>query len=180
MGDDSILTHLPSHGGGTVGGQTKRKNPGFGGGSGRPRAAGKPLKHLEGEAPHVCEGFPGRPGPPRPPKSKIYLLWLWPGAGLSRGPARGCAAGWPREIDFCGLNGPTPVQNPRRRGAWRWACWVFKIARFLDRKTSISGLNDLNLSKPKQTGGLETGLLGFRNSAMFWTEGGRFLCSRRP
>jgi len=44
--------HLPAHGGGTSGrGQIKRENPGFGG-SGRPRAAGKPLKKVQGFAPH--------------------------------------------------------------------------------------------------------------------------------
>ena len=47
-------------------------------GSGRPRAAGKPLKKVGRFAPHLFEGFPGPPGPPRPPKSRIFPLNLAP------------------------------------------------------------------------------------------------------
>ena len=61
----------------TRGGQIERENPGFWG-SGRPRAAGKPLKKVGGFAPHLFEGLPGRPGPPRRPKSRIFPLSLGP------------------------------------------------------------------------------------------------------
>ncbi len=37
-------------------------------GSGRSRAAGKPVKKVGGEAPYLLKGFPSPPGPPRPPK----------------------------------------------------------------------------------------------------------------
>ena len=46
------------------------------GGSGRPRAAGKPLKMVGGEAPYLFEVFPDRPGPRRPQKSRIFPLNL--------------------------------------------------------------------------------------------------------
>jgi len=71
-------THMPSHGGGSnKGAQIERENPGLSG-SGRPRAAGKPLKKVGGFAPHLFEGFPGRPGPPRPTKSRFFPLNLAP------------------------------------------------------------------------------------------------------
>ena len=67
---------MPSHGGGTnKGGQIEMENPGFSG-SVRPRAAGKPLKKVGGEAPHFFEGLPGRPGPSGPLNSNISPLHL--------------------------------------------------------------------------------------------------------
>ena len=73
------LFHLPTHGRGTDGGaQVKRQNPGFGG-SGQPRAAGKPLQKVGAETPIFFEGFPGRPGPPRPPNPRFSpLIWAPP------------------------------------------------------------------------------------------------------
>jgi len=46
------------------------QNPGFSG-SGQ---AGKPFKDVDGEAPRLFEGPPGRPGHPRPQKSRILPL----------------------------------------------------------------------------------------------------------
>ena len=40
-------------------------------GSGRPRAAQKAFKKVEGKAPYLFKGFLGRPGPPRTPKRPI-------------------------------------------------------------------------------------------------------------
>ena len=75
---EPCICHRPSHGGATNrGGQIERENLGLSG-SGRPQAAGKPLKKVGGEAPHLFEGFPGRPGPPRARKSMIFPLNLAP------------------------------------------------------------------------------------------------------
>ena len=54
--------------------QIERGNPGFSW-SGRPRAAGKPLKKVGGEAPHLFVGFPGRPADPENPG---FPLSIWP------------------------------------------------------------------------------------------------------
>ena len=67
-GRPDIFIYMPSHGGGTNrGGQIKRENPGFGG-SGRPRAAGKPLKN-----PTFLRGFPPARGHPDPQNPRFSL-----------------------------------------------------------------------------------------------------------
>jgi len=87
--------------------------------------------------------------------------------------ARRTAAAWEDDVDKT-LSG---------RSVWKWDCWVFKIGRLLDRKSSITALNLSKThskwwgaSRPTILNGFWTGLAPFRphKSTISGPETGRF------